>query len=224
MKKMQQRVKKFTHYFLTFKFPLKIIALIVIVFLGLITLFITYKASIEVWDFINFKFISQDFKKSTSIFIAVIISVSTLIQSSPIIWQRLEFWGQHLDNFLIYLITRKKYFLDVVDNELKQAQDQINHCHFKLQEYNWNVSFSSINKNKITAELDELLNKEINRIRNSCVKSRAILQKCEPTDITNIQRKLFLENNLNMLIVHTTELAISVAKLRSNIMNNSINT
>jgi hypothetical protein len=224
MKKKQLWAKKIIHTFCTFKFPLKLLAFILIVFLGLITLFFTYKASIEVWDFIKLAYASEGIKKDVAILIAFIISVATLIQSSPIIWQRLEYWGQNLDNFLIYLITKRRYFLDEVDSKLKNSQDKINYCNFKLQEYNWDLNFSStIDQMKVVTELDELLSKEINNIKADCMKAHVLLGKCNPTDTINIQRKINSENNLNILIVHNTEIAIRIAKLKSYIIENASN-
>jgi len=201
--------------FLTARLPLKLVAILVISFLGLATFIITYKTGLDVFIFFHSDvFFSSRVEKISSLIVALLITSATLVQSSPVIWEKLSYWGQAIDNWIALHLMRKIYFLNASFALLNKARNKIDEANSILQDYLWKkINGESLNQSDTETIIKKLLETNILTAINVCKQVDQLLNEGKPKDRTNAERKGEARTLLNNLIAQATGLLSKIPLL-----------
>lgn len=202
----------------SFKLILRGLGIIAILFLAGITVALTYKAYIELLMFLK---LSPDsplvFHKSISYSIAIAVGIATAIQSYQIIWDRLSYWGQCIDNVVIYIFTGKKYFLQETSDLLNNIAKEINKINMKIQENSWErIIRNDFYKNRSNLEnYTHEINNKIAAVIDQLRKVIHLLKHNNAKDSINKKNESIAERDLNSLIRQVTDICSYIHDIKS---------
>jgi len=205
------------NHFISFRFLLNFIAILVILFLGFATFFITYKTCIDVLAFIySPAFISSKTAKWLSLIIALLISLATFVQSSPIIWITLSYWGQCLDNMFALYIMKKTYFLKKSIDLLNKARNKLDKANSLFQKLLLTETKNIMvdNPAETKAIFEHILKSHIFPAIKLYKKAARLLKKGKTKDTISMQKKDEAKLLLNRLIAQATEFVSRILMLK----------
>jgi len=187
----------------SFKLPLRLLAILAILFLMLAVGLLTYRGGVEIWGFFNIEHIASTLPgKLISKMMGWMMAVSTFVQSAPIIWDKLSAWGQQLDNILMKWVFYKLYFLDEVENLLNETRKLINTMNEHLLETSKEITYAKNLNEKRNKKLEEYLKKAY----KNCEKAGALLKQREAYENWTRKRKADADKELNTFIIQLTEI------------------
>lgn len=187
---------------LSCKFPMRIIAVFVITFLISATVLYFYDTLVAAFEKLkDIGIFTENFRIYISLMMAIIIGLGILAESAPTIWDKLQFWGQCLDNKIIKYQTGKTYFLDESHCLLEQTRILINQTNFNLQKITMSRNFK-LTTAVALRDLDLLyqLRKSYEKIKNNCIRIHNLLELNEAYDRINKEKQTQFKNTLNRLI------------------------
>ena len=195
---------------INFKFTFRIGSLFASVLLFGVTAAFTYKAYVELLEFTKIEFLNNShfFRVKFAYIVALFVALATLIQSFTVIWDRMSYWGQCIDNWICLLILHKKYFLDESQSQLNEVHKTINTVNRLLQKYTWNtltdpqyLKNNDAIKNEIKFSIDDSMKSVIKKFHHL----NELISSHKAKDNTNQQKQNKTIEQLNELTVNITE-------------------
>lgn len=190
------------------KFFFRVFAIIAVLLLGIVTTIITYKTIVDVWSFFHLGHLTSiKLYKTINFIIGLLIGTATVIQSYSAIWDRLSYWGQCVDNFIIKRLTGKTYFLEEVNEALQFIRKLVNQINFQFQQYYWetDIQQKSTNNKYIVLKLETLLKHNTAQAIQLYHKVIKLLKDNECCDNINKERKDEADELLNSLIAQLAD-------------------
>ncbi len=207
---------------LNVKFIFKILALFAAIFLFGVTAAFTYKAYVDLIDFIKLEHTSLFIRIYLAYSVALFVAIATIIQSFPIIWNRLTYWGQSIDNLILRCFTNKKYFLDAIEEREKNLSTLINDANKELQSYSWNMlntNNSEEDINDIKKKIQNLIDNQIKNAINECCHIDNIIKNNQAKDSINNEKKEKLSKQLNNFIINLTNILKYIHEIKRNVID-----
>lgn len=205
--------KIFFNYLLTTKLPFRLFALTLILFLFLVTIVVTYKAGIDILSFFKINYSHSQYVKNMLLFVSISIGITTIVQSAPIIWDKLSYWGQVIDNYLLELLFNKKYFIFLINQSINNIRESLNQINLQLQKYEWNYALCHYKvDHRQQKEINDFILTNIKNIIQQCYSIMELLNENEPSDNISRMSKANADMQLNILITQVTDMLV---KLRS---------
>lgn len=214
-------IKILTKYFILFKSLFKLFAYVVIFLLAIVTIFITYKTQVDVWEFFKLGKIDTNITvKYFMIIVSVLIGVATVVQSAPIIRDKLSYWGQRIDNQIIYFLTRQKYFLYEVEDLLSEIRKLINNMNANLQKFMLPLIEIADRKhrNRINGKITELIEIDVRLSIKLYTQITTLLCENDVYDNINKRKKEEANDLLNTSISDITAIIFYAAFIQKVLM------
>lgn len=208
----------FRNTYITFKLPLRIFAMLGVVYLSMSTCIFTYKAGGEIWEFFKLGFIAP-LRTGKLIMgtMGAFVGLGTFVQIAPVVWDRLSKWGQDIDNLILKYLFKKKYFLDEAEELLSSVRNKINQSNKIFDDLNWKIvskKFTQIGH--LTPEHDKLyegfttyLSKAAQEYQNII----KLIKKNDAYDNINQERDKKCDEELNRLTVQLTDTLMKIQQL-----------
>lgn len=188
---------------LSFKLPLRVLAIFAILFLTLAVGVLTYRGGVEIWGFFKVEHIGATLPgRFISKMMGWMMAVSTFVQSAPPVWDKLSSWGQQIDNFMMRWIFRKSYFLDEIEELIGKTRKLINIMNKQLLETSKEIVYA---KKLPHEERDKTFGESLKKAYKNCEKIVELLKQHEPYDNEARKRKTHADEELNYFIIQLTE-------------------
>lgn len=195
----------------SFQFVFAILSVMAAALLFGATAAFTYKAYIDLLDFIKIDYISSSnfLRRHFSYIVAFFVATATITQSFKVIFDKFNFWGKKMDNVIYAAFTGKKYFLDEAEVYLKRIKKIINIANREIQKYTWDYVIDlSCQKNKkvILDKVEKILQDDISDAIKKYSHVVNLLKFNDAEDNINMKRQEMIENELNDLIKQITDI------------------
>lgn len=194
----------------SFKFPMRVFALMIILFFMAAAGLLTYRGGVEIWGFFRKAEIAETMPgKFISQMLGWMAAAATFVQSGSLIWNKLSYWGQNIDNYIAKIMFHKPYFLDEVEFLLKEIRKLINKANSELLEVSMLLIYSPEDFKELKMakhKLDNQLTGNLKKADEGRKKVVALLKKNEPYDSINRQRKARADemlNNFTLQLINT---------------------
>jgi hypothetical protein len=205
-------------WLITFKFPLRIFAIIGICYLSMSTCIFTYKAGGDIWNFFHLGHVAPSRTgRSIAGVMGILVGLATFVQIGPIIWDRLSKWGQDLDNVAAKIFSKKLYFLDQVEESLQKIRKIINTINSTVHDIHWRLSLdTSIGKQsrmKMLHTLENILHKDLAEADRQYNQTIKLMKENEAYDNINRERKAKGDEDINTLTIQLTDSCVKIKRL-----------
>lgn len=203
--------------FFTARHPMRLIALLIMI--SLVSATILYFDDILVGGFAKLiwngkPLVSTFYAQWASAIMSITIGLGVLAESATTIWEKLNFWGQIIDNKIIHFFYRKTFFLDEAFHLLHKTRLLFNRTNFSLQA----IAIPTDNSVCNEADLRKLSNK-IKNIKNNCQKINTLLENNRAKDTIHLKKQEHLKQILNNLVSANLEMSSWVESLASQMAN-----
>jgi hypothetical protein len=201
--KVSKPFKTLLGHGLSFKLPLRLLAILAILFLTLAVGVLTYRGGVEIWGFFKVEHIAATLPgRFISQMMGWMMAVSTFVQSAPVIWNKLSAWGQQIDNLMMKWIFHQTYFLDEVKALLGETRKLINAMNQQLLETSKEITYGK----KLSLEKsNEIFSHSLKKAYENCEKVVALLKNNEPYDNWSRERKTRADEELNNFTLQLTD-------------------
>lgn len=194
---------------LTFKWPARIIAVFVIVFLVFASILYfndTLFAALKKYQ--SNGLLSGRIVETLSWAMAITIGLGVFAESALGIWNTLVYWGQCADNWLIKRITGQEYFVNRANNLLADIRIQLNRINLALQ----TMTCKDCHDGELQQKLQKL-NEQCQAVKSHCREVNKILENTEARDTINYQRQEQAKMVLNTLVTENLHISDRIEML-----------
>lgn len=216
--RINQIDEKIRNTYLSFKLPLRIFAIIGVLYFSMSGFVFTYKAGGELWEFFRLGFLAPlRIGKVIIGIMGVLVALGTFVQIAPVVWDRLSHWGQDLDNQVIMYLFSKRYYLDEVEELLKKIRKKVNKINTLIHHINWqlitNINKYSINYASSQEKLREAIDTYLIEADKEYKQVVELLENNNAYDNINDKRDKKADEELNVLTIQLTDSFIKVQNL-----------
>lgn len=208
----------FRNTYITFKLPLRIFAILGVLYLSTSTCIFTYKAGGEIWEFFKLGFIAP--LRTGKIIMGTmgaLVGLGTFVQIAPVVWDRLSKWGQDIDNVIIKRLFKRQYFLDEAEELLRGVRKKINQSNKIIDDLNWKIVSEKFTKvSQLTSEhkdLHQAFTQYLSQAEQQYQKVIKLLSKNDAYDNLNKERDTKADEELNRLTVQLTDSLMKIQQL-----------
>lgn len=201
---MVKPFKNLSSYVFSFKLPFRLFAFLGIFYLSASTAIFTYKAGSEIWSFLQWDYIAPSrLGKNIFSIIGLLTGLAIFAQIAPIVWDRLSYWGQAVDNQIIKLFTNKMYFLDEADILMKDIYKYINQANCNINSIYWKFIYDKKNINT-SDEITHVIQQDLIQANKKYHTALNLLKSHTACDYINQERAHKTNENLNIVINQLT--------------------
>lgn len=202
---------------------MRLIAIFVILFLISATILYFYDTLAAAFGKLTWhgaKVIAANTGKIIATIMAIIIGLGVLAESAPTIWDKLIYWGQCLDNAIIYRYYGKQYFIDTVNELLEKTRILLNQTNLRLQTITVPANKRERKNNKqLQHEFKQLYNNYC-QIKKNCAKINKLLEGTDAQDRLNQDRQEKAKNVLNTLVMENLQISDRLDNFTNKLKNN----
>lgn len=194
--------------FLTAKLPMRLIAILVVIFLVSATMLYFYDTLISGFKNLTWhdqRIVPTLLAKYFALAMALTIGIGVFTESAATIWDKLMYWGQLIDNYFIKLFARREYFLITAESLLKKTRREINRTNLRLQ--------AVIIPQQAAPEDVEFLRGQVKAIKKHCEELHKLLEAHQAYDNLHQQRQENAREHLNQLVTASLDICYYVERL-----------